>query len=149
MTLSLQEISDRVEIDDTITRYSYGLDQRKWEEWDRAFTPEAVIDFSAFGLEPHTPAELREIFSAGDAKRISGQHLLSNRLVFLDGDRASAHAEFSLVTLARTDTPGTARRVRAGGWYEDDLVRTPSGWRIVARRGFPKSSEVVEIPWEG
>ncbi|WP_168217852.1 hypothetical protein [Occultella kanbiaonis] len=33
MTLTLQEISDRVEITDTITRYSYGLDQRIWPEW--------------------------------------------------------------------------------------------------------------------
>src|SRR6478735_6767352 len=103
MTLTLQAISDRIEITDTLTRYSYGLDQRLWGEWDLAFTDDAVIDFSAFGMSTHSPAELREIFSQGDALRISGQHLLSNIVIRLDRDTAETHAEFTMVTLARVE----------------------------------------------
>jgi 3-phenylpropionate/cinnamic acid dioxygenase small subunit len=148
MPLSLEEISDRMEIYDTLVRYSYGLDHRRWEEWDAAFLPDAVLDFSAVGLARHSPAELREIFSRSDATRISGQHLLSNIRIRLDGDTAATHAEYSLVTLARTDRPGRARRITGGGWYEDDLVRTAVGWRIRNRRAFSTSIHTDEIDWK-
>ena len=146
MTLTVQEISDRLEITETITRYSYGLDQRLWEEWDLAFTDDAVIDFSAFGMSTHSPAELREIFSQGDALRISGQHLLSNIVIRLDRDTAQTHAEFTMVTLARVEGTESVRRARAGGWYEDQLVRTGAGWRIRRHAGYGKWNQLEEIP---
>lgn len=149
MTLSLQEISDRLEIHDVLVRYSHGLDQRKWEEWDLAFTDDSVFDYSAVGMSRHSPAELIEIFSRNDAKRISGQHLLSNILITIDKDRAAARSEFTMVTMARADTEGKARRARGGGWYEDDLERLPVGWRIMERRCFVKWTEVEEVDWAG
>lgn len=148
MTLTLQEISDRLEISETITRYSYGLDQRRWEEWDLAFTDDAVIDFSAFGLAPVAPAELRKTFSQGDPVRISGQHLLSNIVIRLDGDTASTHAEFTMVTLARIEGTELVRRARAGGWYEDQLVRTEVGWRIRRHTGYGKWNQFEVVPIE-
>ena len=148
MTLTLQEISDRLEITETITRYSYGLDQRRWEEWDLAFTEDAVIDFSAFGMATHSPAELRKIFSQGDPVRISGQHLLSNIVIRLDGDTATTHAEFTMVTLARVEGTDLVRRARAGGWYEDQLVRTGAGWRITRHAGYGKWNQFEAVPAE-
>jgi hypothetical protein len=149
MTLTLQEISDRLEIADVVIRYSHGLDQRIWSEWDLAFTPDAVIDFYFWGLEPCSPAELRERFSAHDATRISGQHLVHNQLIWLDGDTARSQVEFDFTTLARSDTPGYATRNRGGGRYEDDLVRTTGGWRITRRRGIGKWNHQDRIPWQG
>jgi hypothetical protein len=92
---------------------------------------------------------LRALFSANDDSRISGQHLLSNQLVWLDGDTARSYVEFNLTTLARAERPGVARRVRGGGSYEDALQRTPEGWRITRRRGHGKWSLQDEIPWTG
>jgi SnoaL-like domain len=149
MSASLQEIADRLEITDAVTRYSYGLDQRRWEEWDRAFTEDAVIDFSFWGIEPCSPAALRSRFSANDANRISGQHLLANQLIWLDGDTARSYVEFNLTTLARSDRAGVARRARGGGSYEDLLRRTAGGWRIAHRVGKGKWSLQDEIPWAG
>jgi hypothetical protein len=146
MTWTLQEISDRLEITETITRYSYGLDQRRWEEWDLAFTDDAVIDFSAFGMTPASPADVRQIFSQGDPLRISGQHLLSNIVIRLDGDTATTHAEFTMVTLARVEGTRLVRRARAGGWYEDQLVRSDAGWRIRRHTGYGKWNQLEEIP---
>lgn len=148
MTLSVHDISDRLEITDTITRYSHGLDQRLWSEWDRTFLPDAVIDFSHVGMAEHSPAELREIFTANDPTRISGQHLLHNILIDLDGDRATARAEYTLNTLARTDTPGRAQHVQGGGWYDDELVRTADGWRIARRTAHAKWMTVNQIDWQ-
>jgi hypothetical protein len=147
MTLIAQEISDRLEIADAITRYSYGLDQRIWSEWDLAFTPDAVIDYSFWGIEPCSPAELRARLSGNDATRINGQHLLSNQMIWLDGDSARAHTEFSLATLARAEREGFANFNRGGGSYSDQLVRTPAGWRITHRRGLGKWSRQEEVPW--
>lgn len=67
MTLSALEISDRLEITDAVTRYSYGLDQRLWQEWDLAFTADAVIDYSFWNIAPCSPADLRALLSANDA----------------------------------------------------------------------------------
>ncbi len=149
MTLSLIEISDRLEITETITRYSHGLDQRRWEEWDRTFTPDAVLDLSAVGMPAQSPTEARATFTAGDAVRIpAGQHLLLNTLIHLDGGTATARSEFLMHTFVRTGTPGRAQWNRAGGWYDDELVRTPAGWRISRRTAHPKWHHTEEIDWQ-
>jgi SnoaL-like domain len=147
MTATWQELADRLDITDTVTRYSYGIDQRIWSEWDQAFTSDAVIDFSFWGIEACRPAQLRERFSSGDAARISGQHLLSNQLIWIDGDTARSHVEFTMTTLARSDDPAQAIRNSGGGWYEDELVRTSAGWRIRRRRGLGKWHVQDTIAW--
>lgn len=149
MTLSLQEISDRLEITDTITRYSHGLDQRQWDVFHQAFTADAVIDFSTVGMDKHSPTELQEIFTGNDPTRISGQHLLTNTLIEVDGDIAKAGSEYSVITLSTTDEPNKAKRVTGGGRYTDDLVRTPEGWRIKHRSALIKWAVVEEIDWQG
>jgi len=45
--LSLQEISDRLEIQDLFTAHSHAIDRRDWDALDRIFTPDAVIDYTA------------------------------------------------------------------------------------------------------
>lgn len=147
MPLTPQQISDRLEIAEAVTRYSYGLDQRIWSEWNLAFTADAIIDFSFFGLEPTSPDQLRELFSSGDATRIAGQHLLANQIIWVDRDSARSHAEFTMTTLTRSETPDIATCNQAGGWYEDQLRRTDVGWRIFHRRGFGKWHQQDTIPW--
>ena len=147
MSLSHQELSDRLEIQDAITRYSHGLDQRRWEEWDRAFTPDAVIDFSPVGLEVFSTQGAREFLSQSDPIRITGQHLLSNTLIELDGDQATARSEFTLFTMVRTEDPGKALLRSGGGWYDDELRRTDVGWRIARRTAHSKWGKAETIDW--
>ena len=47
--LSIQEISDRLEIQDLLARYCDALDRKDWDIFDRIFTPDAVIDYTAMG----------------------------------------------------------------------------------------------------
>jgi hypothetical protein len=42
--LSLQEISDRLEIQQLLIDYSTAIDQRRFDDLDRVFTPDAYID---------------------------------------------------------------------------------------------------------
>lgn len=137
---------DRFQIEDALARYSYGIDQRAWDAWDDLFTPDAILDYSSIGLGRCSPDEFRTRISANDAVRLSGQHLHSNYMFRMLGDQATVGAEYSMVTLSRTERPGVARRVRAGGRCEYDLVRTPGGWRIKGRSTLPKWSERDDIP---
>jgi|HigsolmetaAR201D_1030396.scaffolds.fasta_scaffold08220_4 hypothetical protein len=148
MTLSLQEISDRLEIQETITRYSHGLDQRLWDQWDLAFAPDAILDFSHVGLREFTIPEAIEYFSPPETKRITGQHLLSNTLITLHGDTATARSEFTLFTAAWVDQPGGKANLNSGGgWYDDELRRTEAGWRITRRTAHMKWIKQDTIDW--
>jgi SnoaL-like protein len=42
--LSLDEISDRLEIQQLLVDYSTAIDQRRFDDLDRVFTPDAYID---------------------------------------------------------------------------------------------------------
>ena len=44
---SLQEISDRLEIQQLLVDYSPAIDQRRFEHLDRVFTEDAYIDYRA------------------------------------------------------------------------------------------------------
>ena len=46
MPLSLQQISDRIEIHDLLVRYSHAIDTRNFDALDQVFTPDAFIDYS-------------------------------------------------------------------------------------------------------
>ncbi|MEO8605386.1 MAG: nuclear transport factor 2 family protein, partial [bacterium] len=48
-TMTLQQIADRIEIDDLLTRYATALDDKDWEQWAACFTPDAHIDYTAAG----------------------------------------------------------------------------------------------------
>ena len=53
-----QEIADRIEIDDLITRYATAVDTKDWDLYRTVFTDDAVIDYTsaggirAFNLDP-------------------------------------------------------------------------------------------------
>jgi hypothetical protein len=43
-TLSLAEISDRLEIQQLLVDYSTAIDNRRFDDLDKVFTPDAYID---------------------------------------------------------------------------------------------------------
>ena len=47
--LSLEEISDRLEIQQLLIDYSTAIDKRRFDDLDRVFTPDAYIDYRAMG----------------------------------------------------------------------------------------------------
>ena len=49
MTLSIQEISDRFEIQDLCYRYAQLIDAKQFDELREVFTEDAHIDYSVFG----------------------------------------------------------------------------------------------------
>ena len=49
MPLSNQEISDRLEINDLLTRYCTAIDAKDYELLDECFTPDAKVDYVSSG----------------------------------------------------------------------------------------------------
>jgi hypothetical protein len=146
MTLSIQEISDRLEIEDALLAYSTALDVpgRRWDKWYECFAEDAVAEYP--GWEPKSPAELQEAFTQNDAVRLSTQHLFLNIVITLAGDTATSRSECSYAALNKTDNPGTNLLRLAGLWFEDELVRTPAGWRIKRRVAHARWGQAIELP---
>ncbi len=47
--MDLQEISDRIEIGDVLTRYTRAIDSHEWDRLDTVFTADARIDYTESG----------------------------------------------------------------------------------------------------
>jgi 3-phenylpropionate/cinnamic acid dioxygenase small subunit len=125
---TLDQLADRLEIDDLLTRYATAIDTKTFDLLDDVFTPDAHIDYtSAGGIDgayPIVKKWLAEVLPHFPAY----QHLVGNRKVTLDGDTATAVSAF-FNPMVQAD--GSTFFV--GGEYHDRLLRTPDGWRIVER----------------
>lgn len=131
MTMTLQEISDRLEIQDLLVRYSHCVDTRDWDGLDEVFTADAFIDYSAMGGARGTLPEIKKFLGEVMVLLKSFQHMIANTVLELDGDRAQAR------TICHNpmvfDRQGQEHVYVCGLWYVDDLVRTDVGWRISRR----------------
>ena len=47
--MELQELADRQEIIDLLTRYTVAVDTRSWDDLRGVFTPDAVLDYTPTG----------------------------------------------------------------------------------------------------
>jgi hypothetical protein len=56
---------------------------------------------------------------------------MTNLVIRVDGDRATARSYVHALLMAIPDD--SASWVEALGHYDDELVRTPDGWRIARR----------------
>ena len=126
--MDLAEISDRLEIEALLIRYTRAIDTGEWDRLDAVFTPDAEIDYTATGgIAASYPAvkswlaEMLPIFP----RRL---HTLGQVDSRVEGDAATVAAYFhNPMILPEQD--GTERIVEFGGIYHHDLVRTPDGWR--------------------
>jgi 3-phenylpropionate/cinnamic acid dioxygenase small subunit len=130
--LSSQELSDRLLIQDLLTRYATAIDARDWELLDRVFLPDAEIDYTASGGVRGRYPEVRTWLERALGQFAMSQHLIANPAVELSGDRARARSLlYNPMGVRRED--GSLHLFFVGGSYEDELVRTPAGWRIARR----------------
>nr|WP_255630613.1 nuclear transport factor 2 family protein [Novosphingobium sp. FKTRR1] len=130
--LPLQEISDRVEIQDLFARYSFAIDERDWDALDSVFTPDARIDYTESGGVSGSFAEIKAWLPQALERFPMFQHMVATTRLVLDGDIASSRTIlFNPMTYRPADGPDQVFFI--GLWYRDKLVRTPAGWRIAER----------------
>jgi 3-phenylpropionate/cinnamic acid dioxygenase small subunit len=132
----LQELTDKQEIVELLYTYAAGLDSRDWELLGSVFVEDGVADYTHLELGVNTGREAivglcRDTLVNFDAT----QHLIGNPLVVLAGDRATARCSFQ-AQHRLVGAPGGDNFIVAGT-YEDELVRTPDGWRIARRTLIP------------
>jgi hypothetical protein len=130
--MDIQEISDRLEINNLLIDYCSAVDAKTFAEFDRIFTPDAVIDYTALGGIRGSVAEIKEYLGRVMPHFGATQHLIANSRVWLDGD--TARARTMCHNPMEIPLPGSGKQIAFYGlWYVDRLVRTRDGWRIAER----------------
>jgi SnoaL-like protein len=132
--LSLEEISDRLEIQQLLVDYSTAIDQRRFDDLDQVFTPDAYIDYRALGgvdgRYPEVKAWLADVLPNFPMY----SHMLGSFSVRVDGDTAASRVICFNPMVLGGDSPSDQERVLFSGlWYDDEFVRTPAGWRMSRR----------------
>jgi 3-phenylpropionate/cinnamic acid dioxygenase small subunit len=134
VTLDIQRISDRIEIDDLLARYARALDYRTFEDLDGIFTADATFDAGGLGC-PTGPAAIREMIQGTIGHLDATQHLVGKSIVEFSSDGDEAEVRTYLISQhIRESAPGPVKHYFLGGEYFDRVVRTPAGWRIAYRR---------------
>lgn len=131
--LTLQEVSDRIEIQELLVRYSHSVDTRDWEMYENVFTADAFIDYTCFGGPKGDVKEIRAFLEMAMPNFQSFQHMIANTVLdFVDADTVKARTICHNPMVMGLEGDKT-HVFYCGLWYVDELVRTPEGWRIKSR----------------
>ena len=123
MTMTLQEISDRLEIQELFVDYTQAIDRRNWDALDDVFTADAHIDYASTGGSVGDLPSTKEFLAQAMPMFKSFQHLVGTSKIVVDGDTATATSILhNPMVLPQKDGP--PRTFFVGVWYHDKLVRT-------------------------
>lgn len=125
--LSLAEISDRLEIQQLMVDYSSAIDQRRFDDLDRVFTPDAYIDYRATGGVDGRYPEVKKWLAEVLPNFPAYSHMLGNFDVRVDGDTATSR------TICFNPMVMGEQVYFVGLWYVDAYQRTADGWRMTRR----------------
>ncbi len=152
----LQRLLDCAAISDVVHAYATGLDRRDWVLYRSIFTDEIEMDFHSVSIRAGS-------YSADDwvrdaARLFAGftatQHTSTNHVHDVRGDRATCTSNMQAEHfVAREPGDGLeqgADRWTIGGYYTNELVRTPDGWKlsritlsVTWTRGNPEVSQIA------
>jgi hypothetical protein len=130
-TFTLQDISDRADIEDVLNRYTTALDTKDWALLERVFSQQAEADFSQVGGPPQpviSSAAIAEVLKATLGTLIT-QHVSSNSLIELSGDTAKVVSYLIAQHWRKSD--GLEYVLR--GRQIDVFVFEATGWRVARR----------------
>ena len=131
--LSIQEISDRLEIQDLITNYCTVVDKKNWKDYREIFLEDASIDYSGSGGLSGTVDEVIEYLdmSLGFQKELgfapTTQHLVSNFELTLNENAARVRCMlYNPIMLGQGEGASAAI---FGVWYTFEVERNEV-WKI-------------------
>ena len=131
---ALQLLVDRAAISDTLIAYASGLDRRDWALYRAIFTDPVEMEFSSVGIRPGTYGAEAWVRSAQRlfAGFSATQHTSTNHVHEVRGDAATCVSSMQaehFVAPGPELAPGTERWT-IGGYYVNELVRTPERWKL-------------------
>lgn len=127
----VEELADKAEITEVMTRYCFAVDFREMEQLRSVFATDAEATYilSPLGLEDVHLSGVDAIIDwlssvLGNLGEPAPRHAMTNFLVELDGDRARSRNYMG----------------SGAGLYTVEHVRTPDGWRAqrFEMRNFPR-----------
>lgn len=131
MALSLQEISDRFEIQDLLYHYADIIDFKRFDELRDVFTEDAHIDYSVYGGAVGNREQIIGFLKKAMTVFPNTQHLNANIQIKIDGDAANGRVMCfnpqEILVGKKTET------YMLGLYYVDKYRRTEKGWRISER----------------
>jgi hypothetical protein len=122
----LEELLDRQDILDCLTRWCRAMDRFDRELFLSAFHPDAVIAAGDFVGGPEALYDWAS--NMHEQWQSATQHDLLNHSCEIDGDAAHAETYYQYVARNRDET-----LMLAGGRYIDRLERRDGAWRIALR----------------
>lgn len=125
-------LQDRQDISDLLVRYATGIDRRDWPLFRTVFTDDCQLDYGEIGSWSGVDA-VTDFMEKVHAMAGHTLHRLSNQAVAIDGDNAVARTYVDALIMSADDQSG-GQGVNGIGFYDDEIVRTPEGWRIASRR---------------
>ena len=140
--MGLDEIADRLEIQQLFVEYSDAIDNRDWDALDAVFTTDATIDYEAMGGIRGDLKSIKaflEKFLGECSGKVRFMHMNGASRVVVDGNSATSRTPcLNPMVLAvppgADDDSDNEHVYFCGLWYHDELVKTPDGWRIRERR---------------
>ncbi len=122
-------MADRAAVVDLAVRYCWALDERNYDDLRHVFTPDATATLG--GVDCVGIDAIIDRVDRALTHLDASMHLVGTHQVAVDGDRATARCYLHAQHVKRGVEGGDNFVV--AGIYEDELVRTAAGWRIVHR----------------
>lgn len=139
MSAALEELADRLAVQDVMIRYATSCDRRDMEEYGACFTEDALI--TGFGpSDIHGRQAWVDYVTKALTRFTATQHFLGNQRVWLNGDTAKLQTTVQ-ATHFLVDRPGTTMTLFAT--YHDDLVKRNGRWEITKHRLEPAGTQLL------
>ena len=123
--MDIENIVDRIEIENFFSRYARAVDDRDWELYRTLFTEDAHIDYSSSGGSKGNLDETVSFLSKALDMFEMSQHLVTNIEVL-------GKEENEADVLALFNNPMRLKGGEiwfVGGKYRHELIRSDSGWK--------------------
>ena len=134
MAYSLEEVADRLEINDTIIRYVHALDDHEIDVLDTVFTPDCKFDFSSVGGQCATYTELKPFLRNLQHTCTRDMHFFGmSRITFVNKERTLAKVRSKVINPMGAMQNGREVFFQNHGVYDDLFAKLPEGWRIKER----------------
>ena len=127
--------ADRADLIELFGRYADIADLKEFAELPgRVFTDPLTLDFTSVADIPPMTTPLGdyvEILRASFGPYVATHHAITGHVIDLDGDHATLHAHVRAEHWVPEEiADGGPNRWLVVGFYDNEAVRTPDGWRF-------------------
>lgn len=127
---TLEELADRLAIQDVLTKHSRGVDRAEEATLKSAYWPDATVAYGGFNGLAH---EFCEYLPAGIKQYAATQHTITNVDIDLRGDEARVETYVTAYHYFANDE-GQDTEMTYLGRYLDRMVKRGDVWKIAHRQ---------------